>query len=156
MQGLVPSPQLCDLLNLKWLGQRFDFTSDGKNATFESVSTVSAFGPEAAILDKEHLIDTLKSNGLNIVWCVVAERSCWDGNTHPTQSEGEHSLIYYFEDEALVGEKVRTNIQNFDSRPNRAKPAPIAALEKADFSGLNLKADQKVSEIILKQLKDLE
>jgi len=154
VRGFVPSPQLCDFLNLQWSGKRFDYTNDGKNSTFESVSTASAIGPEVAIIDKKHLIDSLKSNGLNIVWCVVAERSCWDGNTHPTQSEGEHSSICYFEDDKLVEEKVHTCINHFDSAPNQAKPEPIMNIKEADFSGLSL--DPKITKNILEGLENLK
>ncbi len=109
--GILPSPQLCDMLKVQWTGERFDFAVDGE-VMFESVSANEWSQPEVALINKESLYAALEENEMDVVWCLVAERGCWDGSKHITGSESEYSYIYSFNEGELIEEQVKHCIQS--------------------------------------------
>lgn len=73
----VPSPQLAQLLGIKWSGVDFSF-ADAKG-------TLVAFAPRrppkagttSCMVDLGRMLDMLEANGLALVWAVVGERNCF-------------------------------------------------------------------------------
>lgn len=77
----VPSPQLCDLMALRWSGSGPRFCgADGQLAAFQSGPFgASEDGPVVAREDA--LREALRHAHLRLVWGLVGERHCWDHST---------------------------------------------------------------------------
>lgn len=115
---LIPSPQLCDLLDLEWAGE------GGMFVTKRGEPIVGHLGGDAAdwgrplIIRQESLNAALDAAGLHLVWCVVAERSCWcsETTTHIAKKEQEISAVYWLEGEVIKGGLTQTIIQTLGGR----------------------------------------
>ncbi|MFO1448258.1 MAG: hypothetical protein U1F61_08895 [Opitutaceae bacterium] len=73
----VPSPQLAELLALKWSGHDFDFVDDQGNLV--------AFAPRGArgsstpcLVERKRLQEILAKHGLALVWAIAGERYCFN------------------------------------------------------------------------------
>lgn len=102
---LIPSPQMCDLLDIRWVGEGGTFQNrEGREVT-------DYFGGEIRdwshplIVRKVALDEQLEANDLSLVWCVLAERSCWcsDSCTHPVLKELQVSAVYWLSGNELKG-----------------------------------------------------
>lgn len=114
----IPSPRLCEILSLEWAGEGGSF----KTNTGEMI--VGHLGGDAAGWGRPFLVqqDTLQAAldqaGLDLVWCVLAERSCWcsETTTHIVQKELEISAVYWLDDEKIRGGFTHTIVQSFGGR----------------------------------------
>lgn len=96
---LIPSPQLCELLGLSWAGKGGIFqTASGENITCQLGGDAEDWR-RPLIVRQDMLRAALDAAGLELVWCAVAERSCWcsETTTHIAKKELEISGIYWLE-----------------------------------------------------------
>jgi len=115
---LIPSPQLCELLSLKWAGE------GGTFITMRGEPIVGHLGGDAAdwgrplLVRQDSLKDTLDAAGLDLVWCVVAERNCWcsETTTHIAKKELEISAVYWLEGDTVRGGITKTIVQPLGGR----------------------------------------
>lgn len=111
---LIPSPQLCELLSLEWSG------NGGKFQTNAGETIIGQLGGDAAdwgrplIVSQDSLRAALDATGLELVWCAVAERSCWcsETTTHIAKKELELSAVYWLEGDCVRGGFTQNRVQN--------------------------------------------
>lgn len=101
---IVPSPQLCDALELRWSGVGATFL-DRAGATI----TTDAHLPRAGetppcVIDAERLMTGLTCAGLEIVWGIVGERHCWNGERMLGDVETQFSGVYALTSDGVVGD----------------------------------------------------
>jgi len=78
---IVPSPQLCDLMALRWSGSGPRFcAADGQLAAFQS-GTLGASEDGPILVREDALREALRRARLRLVWGLVGERHCWDHST---------------------------------------------------------------------------
>lgn len=115
---LIPSPQLCDALGIEWSGVGATF----RNKTGEEI--IGHLGGDAAdwgrplIAHQDSLKTALDSAGIDLVWCVLAERSCWCSETsiHVAKKELEVSAVYWLDGESIQGGLTQTIVQQIGGR----------------------------------------
>jgi hypothetical protein len=99
----VPSPQLCDLLSLRWSGHRAHFLGpEGQVAAFQT-GKLDRSESNPCVVRLDVLRDGLRRARFSIVWAVLAERSCWDGSNFVGDVRAEFSSIYTLGREGICG-----------------------------------------------------
>lgn len=115
---LIPSPQLCNLLSLEWAGEGGAFrTKEGESITGQLGGDTADWG-RPLIVRQDSLKVALGAADLELVWCVVAERSCWcsEAMSHITRKEQEISAVYWLEDDSVQGGISHTIVQHLGGR----------------------------------------
>jgi len=110
---LIPSPQLCDLLDLEWAGEGGAFkTIDGEAIVRQLGGDAEDWG-RPLLVRQDSLNAALEAAGLELVWCALAERSCWcsETSTHIVKKELEVSAVYWLEKDAIKGGVTQTIAQ---------------------------------------------
>ena len=99
--AILPSPSLINILEVRWSGQQYEYVDSGNNL----VCFCPSNGNEAApcFVSRPHLEQALNSNSLAIVWGLVGERTCWDGNRHITGIVSQFSAVYYLKQNKILG-----------------------------------------------------
>jgi hypothetical protein len=99
----VPSPQLCDLLQARWSGEGATFLgpSDASVATNAPLPNTSDTPP--CIVREDCLRAGLRQAGLQIVWAVVGERRCWNGDKMVGDVEMQFSGVYTLTKDSIEG-----------------------------------------------------
>jgi hypothetical protein len=110
---LVPSPQLCDTLSLEWAGEGGAFQTDTGELIVGHLGGDAADWGRMLLIREDALKTGLNAAGLDLVWCVVAERSCWctETTTHVTKTELEVSAVYWMDGESIQGGLTKTLLQ---------------------------------------------
>lgn len=75
----LPSPVICQLLNLRWTGKRFEYVNfEGELLAFcpEGSSGKPGFG-SPLLVKKEPFLAAIDQAGLVAIWAVLSERSCY-------------------------------------------------------------------------------
>lgn len=73
----VPSPQLAELLGLKWSGQDFGFVDgQGKLVAFAPRGPRGSSTP--CLIERKKLQETLAKHGLALIWAVAGERNSFN------------------------------------------------------------------------------
>lgn len=112
---LIPSPQLCGALDLEWTGEGGAFrTTTGEHIVGHLGGDAPDWG-RALLIREDSLKARLDAAGLELVWCIVAERSCWcsETTTHVTKTELEISAVYWMDGESIQGGLTQTILQEF-------------------------------------------
>lgn len=112
---LIPSPQLCDMLGLEWAGEGGAF----RTRTGKQEQIIGHLGGDAAdwgralLIREDFLRARLDAVGLDLVWCILAERRCWCNETykHVTGTVLEVSAVYWLNGEAIQGRQTKTLLQ---------------------------------------------
>ncbi|MDA3835793.1 MAG: hypothetical protein PF495_20670, partial [Spirochaetales bacterium] len=74
----IPSPAVCDVLGLHWSGQGAEFrNSSGEMVTGFIGGDCGTFGRPLCV-KKDELIEALNHNNMDIVWCLICEKRCFD------------------------------------------------------------------------------
>lgn len=111
----IPSPQLCEILDLEWAGEGGAFrTKDGEPVIDHLGGDSGEWG--RSLLVRENAIQAaLKAKGLSLAWCLVAERSCWcpETSNHITGTEQEISAVYWLDEGAIKGGQTQNILRNF-------------------------------------------
>lgn len=112
---LIPSPRLCEVLGLEWAGTGGEFraASDGERVVGHLGGDATDWG-RPFLVRRDVLIEAVDAAGMDLVWCVVAERSCWcaETTTHIAGKELEISAIYWLEDDIIRGGFTQKIIQD--------------------------------------------
>lgn len=73
----VPSPQLAELLGVKWTGTDFAFSeSDGKVVAFAPRQSSGSSTPPC-LVERARLMEALAKHKLSLIWVLVGERNCF-------------------------------------------------------------------------------
>lgn len=115
---LIPSPQLCEVLCLEWAGEGGMFLNNSGEQVVGHMGGDAADWGRALLIREDSLIAELYAAGLDLVWCIVAERSCWcsETNRHVTESELEVSAVYWLDGGIIEGGLTQNILRKFPSR----------------------------------------
>lgn len=110
---LIPSPQLCDELDIEWSGAGGTFRNEGTEVIVGHLGGDAADWGRPLLVRKDALFSALDAAGLELVWCILAERSCWcaETTTHVTKTELEVSAVYWMDGESIQGGLTQTILQ---------------------------------------------
>lgn len=112
---LIPSPQMCDTLGIEWAGEGGTFhTKNGDEIVCHLGGDAADWG-RPLIARQDSLRTALDASGLDLVWCVLAERSCWcsETNTHVANQELEVSAVYWLQRESVRGSLTQAILHKF-------------------------------------------
>jgi hypothetical protein len=103
--GILPSPQLCEILNARWAGKDSDFVDETGELVAFSPFLGRDIGRPPCIVSRKKLYESLQKAGWDIVWAVLGERSCWssDAGRHIVPKDSQFSAIYHFSGDKIVG-----------------------------------------------------
>lgn len=96
----VPSPQLADLLELKWSGQDFDFIDkSGKLIAFSPHQHADESTPPCFV-ERNYLLNALGKQNLSVIWAMVGERNCFDHYASHSVADSlvTFSAVYFLND----------------------------------------------------------
>ena len=115
--NLVPSPQLCELLQIYWSGENYDFYNRIGDKVTSHLGMESSQWSQPLIIKRSEMLDALKTNKMSLVWCIVAEKSCfcYDTMKHITGIEQEISAIYWLENGLIKGGQTQNINRNLRS-----------------------------------------
>lgn len=115
---LVPSPQLCDILELEWAGEGGAFRTKHEACVAGHLGGDAADWGRPLLIRQDFLMRALKAAGLELVWCIVAERSCWCSrtSTHIAKKQLEVSAVYWLEDGQIEGGLTQTFVQEIPEK----------------------------------------
>jgi hypothetical protein len=105
--GLVPSPRTLEIGGGHWAGSHFEYLDSKGELIVYSPEPFAGHNWTTCLIRKDALASALQVHRLRLVWAALAERSCWDGAQHVTESEGQISGVYSFD-----GKKVSGGISN--------------------------------------------
>ncbi len=100
---VVPSPKLCDLLKLRWSGENATFVGPAGVAITTQAPLPNAGETAPCVVDEERLQAGLAQAGLQIVWGIVGERRCWNGEKMVGDVEMQFSGVYTLSNDGLRG-----------------------------------------------------
>jgi len=112
----IPSPLICDLLNLNWSGEGGSFhLPNGELCAGHIGGEIPTWG-RPCIVRRDQLLKTLDEENLAIVWCALAEKTCWCSQTlkHVFHKTLECSAVYWLEGGDMTGGISRTEINKFN------------------------------------------
>jgi len=101
--AIVPSPQLCDVLELSWSGEGATFVDPAGVAITANARVADAAETAPCVVDAERLRAGLTRAGLEIVWGIVGERHCWNGETMVGDVETQFSGVYTLTSNGIAG-----------------------------------------------------
>lgn len=120
--ALVPSPRLCELLRLEWAGAGAEFRSmsDGDFVVKHLGGDPSNWG-RPLLVKRDALRVALDAGGMDLVWCIVAERGCWcaETETHVAAKELEISAVYWLDGNAIRGNITQQFTQDLQRSASR-------------------------------------
>lgn len=103
--GILPSPQLCDILEASWAGRDFEFAN--------AAGTLVAYSPFAGrrlrtppcLVARSEFIKALRREGWEIVWAVAGERFCFSSKSHRhmVAKNAEFSAVYHLSGNEVAG-----------------------------------------------------
>lgn len=116
--GLVPAPQLVELLQAHWSGNDLDFMdTSGKLVAF---SPFDGRGSSLAplLVRKAALVTALRAAGLEIMWAVVGDQNCFDHErgVHVADEEMKFSAVYWLDGDILAGGPTIFDVQRIRGR----------------------------------------
>jgi hypothetical protein len=111
----IPSPQLCSLLKLNWAGQNCEFNNQFGKRIISHYSHYPRHWNQPLIVTKSDLQNALEQNDLSLVWCLVAEKSCWCPkiSKHITGTGQEISAVYWLDKEMIKGSMTQNILRKF-------------------------------------------
>jgi hypothetical protein len=101
--GLVPSSRTLEVVGGHWAGSQFDYLDAKGELIAYSPEPFGGHNWTTCLIRKDALVSSLKRHRLQLIWTVLAERSCWDGAQHVTGSEGQISGVYCFDGKTIFG-----------------------------------------------------
>lgn len=115
---LIPSPQICDTLGIEWAGEGGTFRTKNGEEIIGHLGGDAADWGRPLMARQDSLRTALDAAGLDLVWCVLAERSCWcsETTTHVAKQELEVSAVYWLEGESIKGGLTQTIVQQLGGR----------------------------------------
>ena len=72
--GILPSPQLCEILKARWSGKDFGFVDEAGTLVAFSPFLGGDLGTPPCIVSRQKLIDGLRRSGWEIVWGILGQR----------------------------------------------------------------------------------
>ena len=117
--AIVPSPKLCDVLELRWSGEVATFVDPAGTviATQAPLPDVGETAP--CVVNAERLRAGLNRKDLEIVWGIVGERRCWNGKKMAGDVETHFSGVYRLSnDDGLSGGLTVTEVVELPSSPS--------------------------------------
>lgn len=99
--AMLPSPSLMKILGGRWSGQQYEYVDSGNNLVCFCPSNGNESAP--CFVSRPHLEQALSRHSLAIVWGLVGERTCWDGNRHITGMASQFSAVYYLKQNKIMG-----------------------------------------------------
>jgi hypothetical protein len=75
---IVPSPQVCDLMDLSWFGPGPQFRGKDKRIEAFQAQGIGTSKSGPCVVRGESLRRALERANLRIVWGLLGERECWD------------------------------------------------------------------------------
>jgi hypothetical protein len=113
---IVPSPQLCEIMALRWSGKDAEFLgADGQPAAFETPK-LGASERNPCVVRLDLLRTALKNARCAIVWAVLAERTCWDGSSFVGDVRAEWSGVYTLAPTGIRGGLTRSVMEEMRGR----------------------------------------
>lgn len=114
----IPSPKLCEILSLDWSGEGGTFNARTGDVVIGHPGGEAADWGRPLVVQQRALEAALDSHDLSIVWCVLAERTCWcsESDVHITGQELQVSAVYWLRGGKLTGGFTRTIIQEIPYR----------------------------------------
>ena len=114
----IPSPRLCEILGLAWTGLGAQFSSSNGDIIIAQLGGDAEDWGRPLAVRRNSLSAGLNAAGLDLVWCVLAERSCWcsETTTHIAKKELEVSAVYWLENDDIKGGITQTIIQPIGGR----------------------------------------
>lgn len=114
----IPSPRLCEILCLDWTGEGGTFHARNGEAVVGHLGGDAADWGRPLLIRQDALKSALDAAGLDIVWCVLAERSCWcsESNIHITGQELQVSAVYWLRGNRFTGGPTQTIVQEIPYR----------------------------------------
>ena len=119
---LIPSPKICELLRLAWAGDAGKFRTDADHHVAGNVGQGSPGWTNPCVIRRDLLLAALNKASFDIVWCVVAEKSCWCSETamHVFAKELECSAVYWLDGDIVAGGITKSLVQDFtENEPAR-------------------------------------
>lgn len=115
---LLPSPYLIELLQVEWSGDGGAFRNAEGELVVGHLGGESSDWARPCVVRADLLAKSLEENGLEIVWCAVAEKSCWcsETTTHITKKELEISAIYTRGKRGVSGGITKVVVHDFSGR----------------------------------------
>jgi hypothetical protein len=115
---LIPSPQLCDSLGIEWAGAGGTFRDKTGEEIIGHLGGDGADWGRPLIVRQDSLRTALDAAGLELVWCVLAERSCWCSETTSIVSNQqlEVSAVYWLDRGSIRGGLTQTVLQQIGGK----------------------------------------
>jgi len=112
---ILPSIRLAKLLNLSWSGKGYDFINESGNVINQYLKEENGTSSSPLLINKEALIQTLNKHDLEIVWCCLSEKMCYDyDNSHDVAGKRLlTSAVYHFKKGELVGDVIHEDLHEF-------------------------------------------
>lgn len=101
--AIVPSPQLCDALELRWSGENATFVNPANVTVSMGANLPGVDENLPCVTDAEQLRGGLQRAGLEIVWAIVGERRCWNGEIMVGDVELQFNGVYTLTEAGIKG-----------------------------------------------------
>ncbi|MDJ0837683.1 MAG: hypothetical protein QNK37_14300 [Acidobacteriota bacterium] len=78
ISACLPGPMVCDLLNLRWSGNAFEFTnSENEVIAYHPAKGVTSIESSPLLIKKDSFLDAAEKAGLVPLWAILSIRDCY-------------------------------------------------------------------------------
>jgi hypothetical protein len=104
-RGIFPSPQLCEILKIRWAGRDFDFVDNSEGLVAFSPLSYKLKRTPPCIVSRSKLVKALQRSNWDIVWAVLGERRCYslEAGRYIVDKRAEFSGVFYLSRGEIVG-----------------------------------------------------